>query len=286
MKLIFGGVRGTTPVADAAFLQYGGSTTSFMIEGDEGDALLVDLGTGIRTLIPALQALREKDLLILMTHYHQDHLIGFAGLPFIYDPDWHIHVRGPNPEGLTLDQVFNGMMARPFWPLQIDTLQARIDFSACELAANSVPLVRGGLAVRWCPVHHEGGCLAYRIEERASARSVIIATDIEWALSSKRERDDFLRFCSTPCPADALVFDGHFTPQNYDRFKGWGHSTWRDGESICKQTGIGRLYMTHHAQGNDDAFLAHVEQEMHAAFPGALMARQGMVVDMEAVNHD
>ena len=33
MRLIFGGVRGTSPVAHADFLKYGGDTTAVLIEG-------------------------------------------------------------------------------------------------------------------------------------------------------------------------------------------------------------------------------------------------------------
>jgi len=280
MKLIFGGVRGTTPIADPAFLHYGGSTTAFMIEGHEGDAIVIDVGTGTRTLAPYLSEIKKKSMLILMTHYHQDHLIGFPGFPLIYNQEWHLHVKGPQIEEFTAQQVFGGMMAKPFWPLQLNALQAHIDFFANALQRTEAPMKWGAMDVRWCPVHHLGGCLAYRFDEVATKRSIIIATDIEWGLSTEQEKAQFLQFCTTPVPADILVFDGHFAPDNYEQFKGWGHSTWQDGVAICRRTGIPKLFITHHAQGNDDTCLAALEQEMQADYPDSLFARQGDIIEL------
>ena len=284
MKLIFGGVRGTTPIADPAFLHYGGSTTSFMIEGHNGDAIVIDVGTGTRTLAAHLSNIKKKSVLVLMTHYHQDHLIGFPGFPLIYNSDWHLCIKGPQIEEFTAQQVFGGLMAKPFWPLQLNSLQAHIEFSANDLHLTKEPMKWGDIDIRWCPIHHLGGCLAYRFDEVTTKRSIIIATDIEWELSTDQEKAQFIHFCSTPGPADVLVFDGHFTPENYEQFKGWGHSTWQDAVSVCGKTGSPTLYITHHAQGNNDVCLAQLEQEMQTEYPDSLFARQGDVIELSGEN--
>ncbi len=51
MRVIFGGVRGSTPAPGAAFLRYGGSTSFVAIARDNHDPpLIFDGGTGLRTL--------------------------------------------------------------------------------------------------------------------------------------------------------------------------------------------------------------------------------------------
>ena len=77
MKLVFGGVRGTSPVAQADFLKYGGETTSVLIEGHGGEKIIIDAGTGLRTLGARLTASGAKaEALLLMTHYHPGPLKG------------------------------------------------------------------------------------------------------------------------------------------------------------------------------------------------------------------
>ena len=76
MKVLFGGVRGTGPVAQADFLRYGGETTSVLIEGAAGERLLLDAGTGMRIIAPHLQLAAGGTMRLLMTHYHLDHLAG------------------------------------------------------------------------------------------------------------------------------------------------------------------------------------------------------------------
>jgi ribonuclease BN (tRNA processing enzyme) len=280
MNLICGGVRGTSPVADPAFMKFGGETTSFLVESASGDRVMVDVGTGTRVLSPALQKTGMHAVRILLTHYHQDHLMGFASFPMIYNPDWNIRIAGPEMETVKVADIFHGMMSRPFWPLQIDALQASIEFENLPLQAGLSPQTWGELSIRWCPVHHQGGCLAYRFDEPATGHALVIATDIEWGASTNKEKADFLALCRNPMPANLLVFDGHCTPQNYSKYRNWGHSTWQDAQNILMDSGIPRLLVTHHAPYADDTALEKIEKEMQTEIPRAVFARQGMQLDL------
>jgi len=281
MRLIIGGARGTSVVADPAFLEFGGDTTSFLVEGDRGDTVLIDAGTGTRLIDRYVRMARRHDLLLLMTHYHQDHLIGFPGFTPIYDATWSIEIDGPEIEGFTPEQVFSGMLGKPFWPLQIEGLQADIRFVTLPNQSSPDGRVFGDLVIRWCPVHHLGNCLAYRIDEQSKEKAIIIATDIEWSLATDIERKALIELCTRPYPAHLLIFDAHFTPEEYPRFKGWGHSTWRDALDVVRQTHIERLVLTHYSQYADDLKLLDTENEIKKIMPSAEIARGARIIAVE-----
>ena len=67
MEITFRGVRGSYPVAAPHSLRYGGNTSC--IEVWAGDTcLIIDAGTGIRTLGKELIARDQRDIHLLISH--------------------------------------------------------------------------------------------------------------------------------------------------------------------------------------------------------------------------
>lgn len=278
MKFIFGGVRGTSPVAQADFLKYGGETTSVLIEGQGGEKILIDAGTGLRTLGARLTAGGVKaEALLLMTHYHLDHLMGLPSFALLYNKAWTVQFAAPRREAFEPDEVVRRVLAKPFWPIQLDKLQARLKFTTLPAAAGSVRRYHG-LEIRWCAVHHPEGCHAYRVDEPATGTALVFATDVEWRGSTEAEKRDFHNLCTLPRPADLLVMDGQFNRANIAKFKGWGHSAWEDVVEVAQKAGVREVLITHHSPQNNDAQLTEVEQAARRLWSGAALARAGLEV--------
>jgi len=279
MKIMLGGVRGTSPVVGRDFLRYGGDTTSLLVRGREGGTIVVDAGTGIGRVADVLRAPRTKtrSLLLLMTHYHLDHLMGLPSFSPLYSREWQVTFAAPVREGIRVGAAVERLLAKPFWPVQLDCLRAAIAFRNLAGRASSRPLDHQGLQIRWCPVHHPEGCTAFRIDESATGGSFVFATDIEWGQSSRVERETFLRLCREPKPADILFFDGQFTGEEYPRFKGWGHSTWNDAAQVAAASGVGRVEIIHHAPTRTDGQLMAMRSALRRVSAGAGFARAGAV---------
>jgi len=281
MRITLAGVRGTTSTADAEHAEFGGESTCFLVQGQAGETIVVDAGTGLRVVEPVLrETCRDRRLLLLMTHYHLDHLAGLPPFPPLYSPSWSFEIAAPAIGGRTPDAVIARLFEKPFWPVQLTAAKAAIRFTT--LPESGAPVTRGGLVCRWCPVHHPEGCVAYRVDEPATGRSLVIATDLEWEASSPEEKQAFERFCGEPDPPDLIIWDGQFTPQNYNRFRGWGHSRWTDGVDVAQRCAVRRLIVSHHAPNRNDNALRAVEKDLRAALPHAAMARQGQVISLEA----
>lgn len=284
MKITLAGVRGTTTTADASHIQFGGETTCYLIQGEAGDTILVDGGSGLRVAETSIRSsCPTKRVLLLMTHYHADHTIGLPPFRLFSNEEWTFDIAAPVLEDRTVETVFPRLFDKPHWPVPASSLKAAIRFTTLQ---PDEPLAWGGLVCRWCMVRHPGGCAAYRVDEPATGRSVVIATDLEWDLSTAEEKQAFERLCGGAAPLDALIWDGHFTPQNYDRFRGWGHSRWSDGVDAARLVNAQRLLITHHAPGHDDGALKTIGQELRAAMLRAAMARQGETLQLESRTND
>lgn len=274
MKLIVGGCRGTSPVAQPEFMKYGGETTSFLIEGARGERVLIDAGSGVRVLGQRLEKEKKSSsLLMLFTHYHLDHVSGLPSLAPIYSSRWSIEMASPKRGGFLVGEVIPRVMHKPFWPLQVEDLKSRIQFTTLRGTGSASPRTFGGLEIRWCPLNHPGGSTAYRIDERSSDTSVVIATDIEWAASDGEERAQLLQLCTSPSPVSLLVMDGQYADAEYPKFKGWGHSTWQETVKVAKQCGVQRLLVSHHSPLRCDDELDALEKEVRRAMPAAALAR-------------
>jgi phosphoribosyl 1,2-cyclic phosphodiesterase len=270
MRIVLGGVRGSTPLAHPAFMRFGGATTCVLADNGAGERVLFDAGTGLRTLQPLLGAAEaERPVLMLFSHYHLDHLIGLPPFAPLYDPGWHLVVAAPPHNGLTAETAVRRLTEAPFWPAPFAARRRFLVLpELCE-----TPFRHGSFDVRWCAVHHAGGCYAYRLDERATGASLVFATDLEWQASDERERADLLRLCREPCPADVLLMEGHDDTRSR---AGWGHSTWQDAVQVAKATGARQLIITHLAPDDTDDALDQRELRVRAAMPQARLGKQGL----------
>ena len=79
MRLLFCGVRGSTPAPGIEFVRVGGHTSCVALAHDgEPWSLVLDAGTGLRRLTGELDG-RAFAGTILLSHLHWDHV---QGLPF------------------------------------------------------------------------------------------------------------------------------------------------------------------------------------------------------------
>ncbi|MGZ5313897.1 MAG: MBL fold metallo-hydrolase, partial [Solirubrobacterales bacterium] len=80
MKLKVWGARGSVPAPGPEMNRYGGNTSCCQLTLDDGSELILDAGTGIRSLGIALAAHLPK-VNILLTHLHLDHIQGLMFFP-------------------------------------------------------------------------------------------------------------------------------------------------------------------------------------------------------------
>lgn len=279
MKFFAGGVRGTASVTDEAFAQYGGDTTSFLIEGPTGERVIIDAGSGLRNVACRLCANPPESFaaLLLFSHFHLDHVAGFPSFAPLYDERWTIELASRILEDIAVEELARSFVRPPLWPLTLDDMRAAKRYRILDAESMEAPSIYGALEIRWCPLRHPGGSTAFRIDA-PDPGSLVVATDVEWDESTREEKDALIALCATPAPADVLIFDGKYDPAEYEAVRGWGHSTWKEGIDLARSCGIKKLWITHHDPSMNDAACDRRDEEIQSVWPGAGLLRQGQEI--------
>lgn len=269
MELKFWGVRGSIPTPAPENLGFGGNTTCLELRLGNGEIVVIDGGTGARKLgLDLLERSGGKslDLDILMTHFHWDHIQGIPFFAPLYSPANRITFR-TTKSAEDVQNILEGQMTNPYFPVKFDLLAAKRDF--CPMALAGRELLRGGvLAAHAFPLNHPQGATGFRLE---SAGAVIVhACDHE---HGDEHLDKVIRGYSEG--ADVLIYDAQFTPQEYPAKKGWGHSTWLEGVKVARDAGVKQLVLAHHDPSHTDEFMREVLEEARREFDNTIIAREG-----------
>ena len=269
MTVTFWGVRGSTSAPDRQFSIFGGHTPCVEIEcGDR--RLIFDAGSGIQALGKALPGSAAVDL--FFSHCHYDHI---EGLPFflpLYDSSakvrlWSGHLSGPNA---TRDMV-DSFMRRPFFPVGPEVFRAQIDYR--DFSQGAELRVGAGIKVTTGRLNHPGGATAYRID--FAGRSVCYLTDHEHG--DPAVDAELLRFAAG---ADLAIWDAMYSDADYERHRGFGHSTWQEGLRFAERAKVARCALFHHSPDAADETLADQEEAAGKMRPGTITARDGLTLSL------
>lgn len=249
MIVRFHGVRGSTPTCDLRTWRYGGNTSCVEVETPAGHRIILDGGTGLRSLGRSPEWVSSVGPLHaswLLSHYHWDHI---QGLPFfapLYDSRNRFEFYGLQPHGGSkMETVLQGQMIQPYFPVDISLLAAARAFSVVD------PGYRwqlGDAAVETVRLNHPQGCLGFRIETELGV--LAYATDTE---PGDLAADAAVRHLARD--ADVLVYDAQFSPAMLERRRGWGHSSWLEGVAVTRDANARCLMLFHHDPDSDDATL-------------------------------
>jgi len=232
---------------------------------------VLDAGTGMHAVAREMAATGPGEVTVLFSHYHLDHMIGLSMNPLFYRSDWSVRFIGPTCADEGVREAVTRILTPPYWPVPWEQMGASFEFA--EFATDEIQI--GHCCVRGCPVPHPGGCLAYRIEDVDSCKSLVFATDLEWRNRTDAQEAAFKTLCREPRPADLLIMDAHFAEADAEAFAGWGHTCWQDGLEIAASAGITRVLLGHYAPEANDEILHALEQQAKKCMPGAAMARAG-----------
>jgi phosphoribosyl 1,2-cyclic phosphodiesterase len=272
----FWGVRGSIASPGVETVKYGGNTPCVEMRVG-GQRLIFDGGTGIRVLGEHLLTQLPVEAHLFFTHSHWDHIQGFPFFrpAFIQGNQFHIY-GAIAPDNSTVEGRLIDQMRHPNFPVPLQVMAARLNFNNVEVGS---PIQVGeNVIVESAILNHPGQAVGYRVNWRGHAAAYV--TDTEHF--PDRLDENVLHLARN---ADVFIYDATYTDEEYyaPGFSktGWGHSTWQEAVKVAKAAGVKTLVIFHHDPLHSDAFLDRVGEQARQAFPGAIVAREGLSIPIK-----
>ncbi|MDL2322022.1 MBL fold metallo-hydrolase [Desulfosarcina sp. OttesenSCG-928-B08] len=265
------GSRGSIPVSGQQYIRYGGDTTCITIHTHSDDIIIVDAGTGIRSLGNYLISQDRYHYHFLLTHGHWDHLMGLPFFKPLFLPQTEILMHRAPFHRRFMERMFSTIMAPPNFPVAYPDLKAQITWQEgrpSEFAIGSVTVVPISLS-------HPNTGKGYKFIE--NGKSFIFLTDNELGFVHPNGLPAWVYadFCEN---ADLLIHDSEYTPEEYRRKRGWGHSSYTAVLDLALSAGVKQLGLFHLSpERTDDAMDAIVDTSR------AIIADQEAEMDCFAV---
>jgi phosphoribosyl 1,2-cyclic phosphodiesterase/CheY-like chemotaxis protein len=266
-RLKFWGVRGSIAVPGSATVGYGGNTSCIEVRAD-GEIIILDAGSGMRSLGIDLEEEfqgRPLKLTILISHTHWDHI---QGLPFFrpaYDSKNSLRVLGYEGARAGLATILATHLEPSVFPVSLQEMPGAISIEELKDMEFSIGRVR--VQARF--VNHPGICVGYRLltsngsiaylpdNEPYEVLKVTLAgrdkSDVEearaFAVAARAKLLEFLR------GTDILIIDAQYTDDEYLEKVGWGHGSLSSSVSLALDADVRKLFLFHHDPGRDDRAL-------------------------------
>ncbi len=298
--LRFSGVRGSYASPFETHLQVGGNTSCVEINAD-GHIVVCDAGTGIIPLGNKLVAQNDtKEILIVLTHYHWDHI---CGLPFFvpaFIPEWNINFFGPGESIQEIKQNLDSQMQAPYFPVGTETWMANINY----IEPRETKISCGPIDITYSGVHHPG--VTYGYEIKVHDKTIIYVSDNECQFLDKSikqkmtefseeeqkmfeamNREEYEYELQTIRGADILIHDAQYTPEDYEAKRGWGHSCYVDVVNYAIDAKVKELYLYHHDPYNDDMAIDEIYKKCQEIIQKrgdslkCYIAREGMEIELD-----
>jgi len=263
--------------------RYGGNTSCVQVTLASGDELILDAGTGIRTL--GLGLSERPAISILLTHLHLDHIQGLMFFPPCFRSDAAITIWGPASPEASLEARIGRYISAPLSPVEVRELPCSLSFADTPASEWEI----GGAVIRAEAVTHRGPTLGYRITEGDT--SLCYIPDHEPALGTPLAglEPEWISGFDLARGADLLIHDSQYSDDEYPDHVGWGHSGVGDTLAFARRVGARRLLLFHHDPLHTDDFLDGLRadaRERWGALGGEVeaveAAREGAELTVEA----
>jgi phosphoribosyl 1,2-cyclic phosphodiesterase len=278
MRATIWGCRGSLAAPGRSKLRYGGDTTCVELRLHDGTLVVLDAGTGIRELGASIGNVKEVHL--LLTHLHMDHVEGFPFFTPLWSPDADLHVWGPPSPMFSLKERLARYMSPPLFPIDVHDVPASTTFHDLPIDSWTI----GSATITALPIEHPGPTVGYRIEENGVVFAFMPDHEPAALGDFANESPDWIDGFAIADGADLLMHDSQYTPAEYEGRRGWGHSSYTDAVAYARVTGAKKLLMFHHDPTHDDDTLEGMQRAAADVWgrdgnPPTLAA-SGMTIDL------
>ncbi len=293
----FKGVRGSHPVADKRFLNYGGNTACIYVKANN-HRIILDAGSGIinagNQIIEEAITLQEKtplNITILLSHLHFDHIIGLPFFKILHSPNATVNLFGMAQNDEELKQNLSDLLFGKSFPLSINEIKSDLKITAINDRNNDFAIVlkEGAkepvitkiskldeigvtkedvvITTMYSKTHPKEGILIYKIS--CNGKSMVYATDKESYVGGDKALSNFAR------ETDLLIHDAQYTDCDYNSIpnikQGFGHSSYEMAILEKENSHAKNLAFFHYDTSYDDNKLDEIKKNIINKTEGLIM---------------
>lgn len=282
----FRGVRGSYPIADRDYLEYGGNTSCVEVNVG-GHLIILDAGTGLinignelmgKYISSGINACDRTPInaTVLISHIHQDHLQGFTFFRPLHIPSSIINVFGNVNYNESLSDELAQLLFGKSFPLDLGDIAGNLNIrdinetegiilrqgeppiiKRIECEKDAVPENDDVLITCYRSyAHPQEGVLVFKISYKD--KSLVYATDKESYEGGDKKLSAFAHGC------DLIIHDAQYTTEDYlDSFapkQGYGHSTFEMAIECKNQSNAKKLVFFHYDPCYDDYKLNGIKE--------------------------
>ena len=298
-KVKFRGVRGSFPVADKNFLKFGGNTSCVEVNVG-GHLIILDAGTGIvgvgddlmQEYIASgvrIEDRKEIRAMVLLSHIHQDHLLGLTFFKPIHVSNTKLMIFGEGTSDSSLSKNLSELVFGKTFPLDLGDIACELDIHDINdeqvilIKPNEKPMLVNSAEVEQGEddilisfyksyVHPQDGVMIYKISYKG--KSLVYATDKECYFGGDSKFVKFAKGC------DVLIHDAQYTTEDYlspySPKQGYGHSTYDMAVEVMKQAKAKSLVFFHYDPSYDDTRLSRIKEHFTTGSKNIHMAYEGL----------
>lgn len=252
MKIKIWGCRGSLPAPGPETVIYGGNTSCVQVT-HENTFIILDAGSGIQRLGKYLNP-KVKEIHILLTHLHIDHMMGLGFFQPLYNPDVTVHIWGPSSGKESLLNRLRRYFSPPLFPVMFSELPNHPVIH--ELGFDNFEL--GGLNIHSEYVCHPGPTLGYRVSDGKGTLAYIPDHELSLGSSNFPNDPEWTSGFEIANSVNLLLHDGSYSAKEYATKIGWGHSSVRDAVAFGKICKVKKLAIFHHEPMHSDHELEHI----------------------------
>lgn len=275
------GCRGSLAAPGADTVRYGGNTSCVEVRLDSEHTLVLDAGTGMRSLGVAMQSESAHELHVFLTHLHLDHLQGLGFFRPLFRPGTDVHLWGPASPVQSLADRIAIYLSPPLFPVRLGDIPARLTFHDAPEEAVTI----GSATVRAAKVTHQGPTVGYRIEEGGTTLAYLPDHEPSLGVELSEEPSAWISGHGVADEADVLFHDAQYRDDEYLHHVGWGHSCIDHVIAFARKARVGTLVLFHHDPYHTDEQLEELLTDARRRWPGAeeqvCLAQEGMTIELD-----
>lgn len=219
----------------------GGNTPCIELKGNDGTEVILDAGTGIRSLGKSVGLPKNGHYNLFLSHLHWDHIQGFPFFDPAYNPETSIDIYSGYEN---TEQFLRNQQDNPYFPVDFEKLTKNIFFH-CENVEKEFNI--GCFKSSISKMTHPGD--SYSISFTEEGKKFVYATDVELS------QNDFESTVEHECVfrnADCIVLDSQYTVEESYKKANWGHSSFCYAVDFAVHWGIKKVFLFHHEPMYDD----------------------------------